>query len=90
MIAINIIWELIKIAVCVLVVIGLAYVVQILALFYKATNNVTKKVPKSLCDGCKHLTRKGGAGLYQYYCSMSYTGFDKPPEYCKYYEERGE
>lgn len=45
------------------------------------------------CDTCKYLVRKGG--YYKYYCGNQQAQggfsdrFDKPPEYCGFWERRG-
>lgn len=47
--------------------------------------------PEPPCHSCKHLAQRGGRGSWKYYCnckSVVYKGFDKPPEYCSYYEKR--
>ncbi len=53
-----------------------------------------KKLKKPvLCKHCKFLICAGG-GAWKYECSLGETrkfisyGFDKPPEYCKYYKNQ--
>lgn len=41
-----------------------------------------------ICDSCKNLERKGG-GIWKYECWRCGV-FDRTPEYCKYYERRGD
>ena len=46
---------------------------------------------QAMCSKCKYLTRKGGRGRWYYkYCCDKNDGFDKPPQYCKYYQPREE
>lgn len=81
---INFIWRLIKIGIGVLLILGLSYILRILALIYKSSKKV---VSESICDTCEHLNKKGG-DLYKYRCDMSYGGFDKPPQICRYYQKK--
>lgn len=53
-----------------------------------------KKLKKPvLCEQCKFLIREGGEAC-KYECTLGGTwkiiprGFDKPPEYCRYYKGR--
>lgn len=49
-----------------------------------------KKPPK--CLSCKKLAKyykKRSAACFQFECQY-YEGFDKPPDYCAYYERRKE
>ena len=49
---------------------------------------VRRKPP--LCDGCRHLQRKGG-GVMQYDCRQRRSGgFDRAPSICADYEEKRE
>ena len=56
-----------------------------------------KKLKKPvLCKHCKFLIRAGDGGgvIWKYQCTMGdtckiiFNGFDRPPEYCRYYESR--
>ena len=83
---INFIWQLIKIGIGILLILGLIYILRLLILIYKASKKVVKVAPESICDTCKNLNRKGG-GLYKYYCNIN-SSFDNPPEICSYYRKK--
>ena len=63
------------------------------AILIDVADRKTRKA--SMCDTCKQLRRKNRRNMsdYRYECGCSkiYNSyFDKPPEYCAYYEPREE
>lgn len=78
---INFIWQLIKIEIGILLILGLGYVLRILILIYKASK---KESNKSICDDCENLIRKEkfSGGGYKYICRKMEYNLYEPPEIC--------
>ena len=55
---------------------------------YMIDKRKKKKAP--ICDSCEKLEsrlKRHSSTMYRYRCSEG-RGFDKPPEYCKFYKSR--
>lgn len=84
---INFIWQLIKIGIGILLILGLSYIFRILILIYKASK---KEFNKSICDDCENLIRKEkfSGGGYKYICRKMEYNLYEPPEICSYYKKK--
>lgn len=84
---INIIWQLIKIGIGILLILGLSYILRILILIYKISK---KESNKSICDDCENLIRKEkfSGGDYKYICRKMEYNLYEPPEICSYYKKK--
>ena len=87
---INFIWQLIKIGIGILLILGLSYILRILILIYKASRKVQKEQPSDLplCDTCKHLIYKDSNATWTYDCYCRSGRFNTPPEICNNYERK--
>lgn len=86
LIMINFIWQLIKIGIGILLILGLSYILRILILIYKASQ---KESNKSICDDCENLfTKNSDHRRYKYICKRYERGFDYPPEICQMYKKK--
>ena len=87
---INLIWQLIKIGIGVLLILGLGYILRILALIYKSSKKVSEE-PQSdlpLCDTCKNLKYKDNNATWTYDCNCRGSRFNKPPQICNNYKRK--
>lgn len=87
---INFIWQLIKIGIGILLILGLSYILRILILIYKASKKVQKEQLSDLplCDTCKYLKYKDSNATWTYDCYCNLGRFNNPPEICKDYKRR--
>lgn len=86
LIMINIILQLIKIGIGILLILGLSYILRILALIYKLSK---KESDKSICDDCESLfVKNSDRRKYKYICQRYEEGFDCAPEICKMYKKK--
>ena len=90
LIMINFIWQLIKIGIGVLLILGLSYILRILALTYKASKKVSEKQNPDLplCDTCKYLKYKDSNATWTYNCNCRPSKFNRPPEICNDYKRK--
>lgn len=91
---INFIWQLIKIGIGILLILGLSYILRILILIYKASKKASKKAQKEqpsdlpLCDTCEHLKYKDSNAMLTYNCNYRASKFNSPPEICNDYKRK--
>ena len=87
LIMINFIWQLIKIGIGILLILGLSYILRILILIYKASK---KESNKSICDDCENLIRKEkfSGGGYKYICRKMDYNLYEPPEICFWHQKK--
>lgn len=82
----NFIWQLIKIGIGILLILGLSYIVCILVLIYKTAK---KESNKSICDDCENLfVKNSDRREYKYICRKYSKGFDYPPQICQMYKKK--
>lgn len=85
---INFIWQLIKIGIGILLILGLSYILRILALAYRTAKKMAKSTPESICDTCENLERKSHKDACIYQCKLKNFGYDNPPEICCNYKKK--
>lgn len=87
---INFIWQLIKIGIGILLILGLSYILRILALTYNTSKKVSEKQNPDLplCDTCKHLKYKDSNATWTYNCNCRTSRFNNPPEICNNYKRK--
>lgn len=87
---INFIWQLIKIGIGILLILGLSYILRILILIYKASRKIQKEQSSDLplCDTCKHLKYKDSNAILTYNCNYRASKFNSPPEICNDYQKK--
>ena len=67
---------------------NIIYAIFALASFGVGYATAVLRKNENPCDKCVYLKRKGGGGLWKYYCSKNTGGFDKPPTYCGDFKRR--